>query len=337
MNIKEIIVEATLDQIRQTLSTNKQKNEKERQQAQAQRAEQEAQRQAQNAEQEKQDAEQRAQEQEAKSRLRKIVQQAIVTGDRSEWDTLDPWDKMTALSDAGLIGSGDRYNYSRKADLSDQRLQQAILQRQQQQYDVEIGPEKRAELNAKAEELAEMRRQQLRAERVEDEKIAYERYKDKAEREDAMKKIEMQYQQELTVINTEHRNNMEAIRTGNAHEINKLDMEYAEAARERQHELDRDKLRQQQQQAQRPEAEPQFPEPEDEKDEEPGEPFRPQAPAGPALTAPAPTKPNKYNNDDVIDVDYKEEPPKPGKPPQLPRPTNEAVDLFNRIKQLVGR
>ena len=337
MNIKEIIVEATLDQMRQDLRDRQA-------QRQAQRAEQEKQDAEQRAEQEKQDAEQRAQQQEAKSRLRKIVQQAIVTGDRSEWNTLGPRDKMTGLYDAGLIRSGDSYNYSRNADLSDQRLQQAILQRQQQQYDVEIGPEKRAELNAKAEELAEMRRQQLRKEKLEDEQIAYERYKDKAEREAAMKKIEMQYQQELTVINTEHRNNMEAIRTGNAHEINKLNMEYAEAARERQHELDQDKLRQQQQAQQQAQQQSQRPEPEDtnDDDEEPAEPYRPQAPAGPALTAPAkPPKPSKYDNDDVIDVDAKEvpdkEPPKPGKPPQLPKPTNEAVDLLNRIKQLVGR
>ena len=336
MKTSEIINEASLEQIRQNIAAQTANAERERAEQQAQRAEQDKHRAEQQRLQQAQRAEQDRQEQEAKSRLRMIAQQAIVSNDRTEWNKLSPEDKTQALIDAGLIDSGDRYDYSRNAGLSDQRLQQAILQNQQNQYDVEIGPEKRAELKAKAEELAEMRRQQLQKEKLERERLAYERYKDDADRAAAMKKIEMEYKHDLDMLNTEHRNNMEAIRTGNAHEINKMNMDYAEAARERAHELEREKMRQQQQQqAQRERPQRPRPEPEDTDDEEePGEPFRPQAPAGPALSAPP--KPSKYDNDDVTDVEFTEKPrpPKPGKPPELPGPVAEAI---RRLKQLAGR
>lgn len=328
-----------LDRVRQNNNTRQAEYERQRAEQQAQRAEQDKQRAEQQRLQQAQRAEQDRQEQEAKSRLRMIAQQAIVSNDRTEWNKLSPRDKAEALYDAGLIEWGDQYDYIRNAGLSDQRLQQAILQNQQNQYDVEIGPEKRAELKAKAEELAEMRRQQLQKEKLERERLAYERYKDDADRAAAMKKIEMEYKHDLDMLNTEHRNNMEAIRTGNAHEINKMNMDYAEAARERAHELEREKMRQQQQQqAQRERPQRPRPEPEDTDDEEePGEPFRPQAPAGPGLAAPAkPPKPSRYDTSDATDVDYTEtpRPPRPGKPPGLPGPANEAIE---RLKQLAGR
>lgn len=335
------IGEASVDQIRQNIAAQMSNAERQRAEQQAQRAEQDKQRAEQQRLQQAQRAEQDRQEQEAKSRLRMIAQQAIVSNDRTEWNKLSPRDKAKALLDAGLIDFGDQFDYSRNAGLSDQRLQQAILQNQQNQYDVEIGPEKRAELQAKAEELAEIRRQQLQKEKLERERLAYERYKDDADRAAAMKKIEMEYKHDLDMLNTEHRNNMEAIRTGNAHEINKMNMDYAEAARERQHELEKEKMRQQQQaQRERPQR-PQRPRPEpedtDDEDEEPGEPFRPQAPAGPGLAAPTkPPKPSKYDTGEVTDVDFTEKPrpPKPGQPPQLPKPANEMIE---RLKQLAGR
>lgn len=339
MRANDFITEATLDQIRQNVNTQQAEYERQRAEQQAQRAEQNRLRAEQQRQEQAQRAEQQRQEQEAESRLRMIAQQAIVSNDRTEWNKLSPRDKAEALIDAGLIDFGDRYDYSRNAGLSDQRLQQAILQNQQNQYDVEIGPEKRAELKAKADELAEIRRQQLQKEKLERERLAYERYKDDADRAAAMKKIEMEYKHDLDMLNTEHRNNMEAIRTGNAHEINKMNMDYAEAARERAHELEREKMRQQQQQqAQRERPQRPRPEPEDTDDEEePGEPFRPQAPAGPGLAAPAkPPKPSRYDTSDATDVDYTEtpRPPRPGKPPGLPGPANEAIE---RLKQLAGR
>ena len=90
-----------------------------------------------------------------------------------------------------------------------------------------------------------MRRQQARKEKLEDEAIAYQRYQDEQQRQDAFKKIEMQYQQELKVIDTNHRNGMEAIRTGNSHEIQKIELAHQEAERDRDHDLTR--LGQQQQ------------------------------------------------------------------------------------------
>jgi predicted HTH domain antitoxin len=133
-----------------------------------------------------------------------------------------------------------------------------IKKRQDATYQVQIGPEKRAELSKMVEELAEMRRQQARKEKLEDEAIAYQRYQDEQQRQDAFKKIEMQYQQELKVINTNHANGMEAIRTGNSHEIQKIELAHQEAERDRDHDLTRlgqqqqhELTMQQQQQAQR--------------------------------------------------------------------------------------
>ena len=70
-------------------------------------------------------------------------------------------------------------------------------QKQDREYELNIGTEGRAELKRKADELAELKRQQLRKERIEDEKLAYDRAKDKAEREAEMEKIKRKYEHEL--------------------------------------------------------------------------------------------------------------------------------------------
>ena len=294
---------------------------------------------------------------EALSDLAKIAVQAVSTGNMSQWMELDPYEKMDALYDAGYINNdkNDRYNYRRDSTLSDRKINQLMQQHQDDAYQLSVGSEKRAELKIKVDEIAEMQRQQLRQERIEDQKIAYDRYKDEAERKDAMDKIDKEYKNNLEVINTEHRNNMESIRTGNKHEIDKINLDHAEAERDRKQERDRDQAdrdeRKQErdreernrerddrkQDQDRNEPKQDMPEPED--DDE-GEPFRPQAPAGPALSAPKPDKkPSKYDNSDVIDVDAKEVPDDetPNKPAQLPKPsTKESLELA-RIRQLAGR
>lgn len=287
--------------------------------------------------------------QEALSDLAKIAVQAVTTGDLSKWSELDTQEKRQALRDAGYInvGKDDMYAYGRDSELSDRKINQLMQQRQDDAYQVAMGPEKRAELKAKADELAEMQRRQLRQERVEDEQRAYERYKDKAEREDAMARIDKEYKNNLEVINTEHRNNMEAIRTGNKHEIDKITLDHQEAQREREHELEKDQRNNDREDARRrddrdnrQDSPQDFPEPnDDDKDDTEGEPFRPEAPAGPALAAPKPDdKPSKYDNDDAIDVDFTEVPDDEeddGKPLALPKPNKESLELA-RIRQLAG-
>jgi hypothetical protein len=314
-------------------------------------------RQARQAAQQKQDAEDAQQSKEEEEKNVQVVQDALSTGDFSQWNSLRPQDKFKALKATGLIKTfyskfdevgNSNYNSIEKLNAV---LQQAVKRNQEQDYEIKLGPEGRAELQTKAEELAEMRRRQLRQERLEDEKIAYERYKDKAEREDAIAKIDKEYKHDLEVINTEHRNNMESIRTGNKHEIDKINLDHAEAERDRKQERDRDQAdrderkqerdreernreRDRQQDTQAPQDEP--------KDDDDGKPFRPQAPAGPALSAPKPDKkPNKYDNSDAIDVDAKEVPDddekdSPGRPLSLPKPSKESTELF-RILQLAGR
>jgi hypothetical protein len=269
----------------------------------------------------------------------KQVQKAIISGDLSQWDEMDSETKFYALQELGLVPDTASSWEWKDATKLDQQLQSAIRKHQDERYQTDMGPEQRVELKAKADELAEMQRQQLRQERLEDTKIAYERYKDEAERKDAMAKIDKEYRNNLEVINTEHRNNMEAIRTGNSHEINKINLDHEEAARERQHEFDRDDRNRDRNSSDR---EQDFPDPqEDEPEDKEGEPFRPQAPAGPALSAPSTPdkKPNKYDNSDAIDADFKEVPDdkdEPRKPPQLPKPSaKESIELA-RIRQLAG-
>jgi hypothetical protein len=290
--------------------------------------------------------------------LRKIVQSAIVSGDRSQFDMLDPWDKKDALKAAGLITVSDLYSYGKDSDLSDRRLQKAIIQRQQDQYDVEIGPEKRNELNRKADELVELRRQQLRKEALQDAESAFTRAETVAQRQAEMEKIKRKFEHDLSVINTEHKNNMEAIRTGNSHEINKMDKEHnhekaqwnREDAREREKQdredarekarLDRETPAQQNQPAAAaPQSEPE-PAPEKEIDEPEFEKFKADIYklSGLPLPVPAPEKkPSKYDNSDAIDVDAREVPNKDNNAvPGLPAPKKEGIAYFRDLVSEMG-
>jgi hypothetical protein len=284
--------------------------------------------------------------------LRKIVQSAIVSGDRSQFDMLDPGDKKDALKAAGLITVSDLYSYGKDSDLSDRRLQKAIIQRQQDQYDVEIGPEKRNELNRKADELVELRRQQLRKEALQDAESAFTRAETVAQRQAEMEKIKRKFEHDLSVINTEHKNNMEAIRTGNSHEINKMDKEHnqekaqwnREDAREREKQdredarekarLDRETPAQQQNQPAAAAPEPE-PAPEKEIEEPEFEKFKADIYklSGIPLPAPAPAKkPSKYDNSDAIDVDAREVPNKDNNAvPGLPAPKKEGIAYYRDL------
>jgi len=191
-------------------------------------------------------------------------------------------------------------------------------QKQDQDHELNIGSTGRAELKQKADELAEIKREKLRSERLHDEQVAFQRAETVQQRKDEMQKIAEKYKHDLTVIDKEHRNNMEAIRTGNSHETNKMSMEF-------QHEKemwDRNN----------PQQKPQFnpekpiPKPEQEPnndnfDQDTGEPLKP------GFTRPQqrpqqsnqwhtsqqvgykPTKPTKPNNNDIVDIE-----PKPNKP-----------------------
>lgn len=185
--------------------------------------------------------------------LKQIFQDALKTGNIQAWQNLTAEEKHSAFRaiygyETDQLFRNNTYNltgYFPKEEDLDNVLYSMIKKRQDDSYQIQIGPEKRAELARMVEELAEMRRQQARKEKLEDEAIAYQRYQDEQQRQDAFKKIEMQYQQELKVINTNHRNGMEAIRTGNSHEIQKIELAHQEAERDRDHDLTR--LGQQQQ------------------------------------------------------------------------------------------
>jgi hypothetical protein len=188
-----------------------------------------------------------------------ILKNTLATGNLEQWHALSAYDKKKAFE----YTYGNDINtvvgtYFPTEEQMDNFVYTTIKKRQDATYQVQIGTEKRAELAKMVEELAEMRRQQARKEKLEDEAIAYQRYQDEQQRQDAFKKIEMQYQQELKVINTNHANGMEAIRTGNSHEIQKIELAHQEAKRDRNHDLTRlgqqqqhELTMQQQQQAQR--------------------------------------------------------------------------------------
>jgi hypothetical protein len=167
-----------------------------------------------------------------------ILKNTLATGNLEQWHALSAYDKKNAFE----FTYGNDINtvvgtYFPTEEQMDNFVYTTIKKRQDATYQVQIGTEKRAELSKMVEELAEMRRQQARKEKLEDEAIAYQRYQDEQQRQDAFKKIEMQYQQELKVIDTNHRNGMEAIRTGNSHEIQKIELAHQEAERDRDHEL----------------------------------------------------------------------------------------------------
>jgi len=186
-------------------------------------------------------------------------------------------------------------------------------QKQDQDHELNIGSAGRAELKQKADELAEIKREKLRNERLHDEETAFQRAETGQQRKDEMQKIADKYKHDLTVIDKEHRNNMEAIRTGNSHETNKMSMEF-------QHEKemwDRNNPQQKpQSNFEKPIPEPEQ-EPEDNRgnkfNQDTGEPIRPQSNQWHTSQQVGynPTKPSK-KDDDVIDVEPK--PPKPNKP-----------------------
>ena len=188
-----------------------------------------------------------------------IFKNALATGNLDQWHDLSPSEKQSAFSWVyGNKWSDIVGNYFPSEEQLDNTLYAMIKKRQDDIYHIQIGPEKRAELARMADALAEMQRQQARKEKLEDEAIAYQRFQDEQQRQDAFKKIEMTYQHELKVINTNHANHMEAIKTGNKHEIEKITMAYQEAEREREHSLttlgqqqQHELTMQQQQQAQR--------------------------------------------------------------------------------------
>jgi hypothetical protein len=216
--------------------------------------------------------------------------------------------------------------YRRELAKYQDRKHGSDLTSQDREYELEIGSAGRAEIIRKANELAEMKRVTLRNERLQDEEVAFQRAETIQQRKDEMKKIADKYQHDLTVIDKEHRNNMESIRTGNDHEIKKIDKEHAEARREREHsssESDKDRAeREREREQNRPKPEkPEKPEPEYEPEEEPsprpqgnkfdqdtGEPIRPQSnqwhtSQQVGYTPTKPSKPNK--DDDVTDVEIK--------------------------------
>ena len=187
--------------------------------------------------------------------------------DPQTWKALDIRQKYKALVDAGLIkqdqfsslekqwmnddgtnypldhmfapdglkdGSLDLNRIYRSAQADYQgRTHSSNITSQDRENELNIGSEGRAESKRKADELAEMRREKLRSERLHDEEVAFQRAETVQQRQDEMKKIADQYKHELTVIDKEHSNNMEAIKTSNKFELDKLDKEYADAQRER--------------------------------------------------------------------------------------------------------
>ena len=188
-------------------------------------------------------------------------------------------------------------------------------QKQDQDHELNIGSAGRAELKQKADELAEIKREKLRNERLHDEEVAFQRAETVQQRKDEMQKIADKYRHDLTVIDKEHRNNMEAIRTGNSHETNKMSMEF-------QHEKemwDRNNSQQKpQSNFEKPIPEPEQ-DPEDNRgnnfDQDTGATLRPQSNQWHThqQVGYKPTKPTKpSNNDDIVDIE-----PKPNKPLSL--------------------
>jgi hypothetical protein len=187
--------------------------------------------------------------------------------DPQAWKALDVRQKYKALADAGLIKqdrfsslekqwmNDDGSNFpldhtfapdglkdgsldlnkiyrSAQADYQD-RTHSSNITSQDRENELNIGAEGRSELKRKADELAELRREKLRDEKLADEATAFQRAETVQQREDEMKKIADQYKHDLTIIDKEHRNNMEAIRTNNTFELDKLDKEYKDNQRER--------------------------------------------------------------------------------------------------------
>ena len=186
--------------------------------------------------------------------------------DPQAWKSLDIRQKYKALVGAGLITAGNflekkwmnddgtefpidhpfapeglrdgrldlnRIYRSAQADYQD-RTHSSNVTSQDRENELTIGAEGRAELKRKADELSELKREKLRNERLADEATAFQRAETVQQRKDEMQKIADQYKHDLTIIDKEHSNNMEAIKTSNKFELDKLDKEYADAQRERE-------------------------------------------------------------------------------------------------------
>jgi len=279
-----------------------------------------------------------------RAELGKIVRAVIASGNTEAWDQLDAEEKFYGLDDNGLVPDTASPWEWKDANRSDKVLFNAIRQRQDNKYQVDIGPEKRNELNAKAEELAEMRRQQLRKEALEDAELAFQRAETRAQREAEMEKIKRQFQHDLEVINTDHRNNMEAIRTGNSHEIAKMDKEHShektmfdKEAKER----DKDRAERERQQNRPSQDSGNIPDLDKEKDQEYQD-FKADLFKLSGVPLPAPEKkddnnPSKFDNSDAVDVDFKEVPSDDekkndqGKPNMLPGPKKENISYFRDL------
>jgi hypothetical protein len=239
---------------------------------------------------------------------------------------------------------------------------QEKMRQQDREHDLNIGSEGRAELKAKADELAEIKRQQLRKEALEDAELAFQRAETRAQREAEMEKIKRQFQHDLDMINTQHKHNMEAIRTGNAHEINKMDKEHQQEkdmfdrqskekdkdrdADQREKDLDRQERERERQQnkpkPQSPDGAFKMPEPEpDEPKDQEFQDFKADLFKLSGLPLPAPAQqpekvPSKFDNSDAVDIDFKEVPKKDdeedkGNAPMLPGPKKEDISKFRDI------
>lgn len=267
---------------------------------------------------------------------------------------IDDLNEYTFGNDSAMAGQDPDFDQmllrrdARRAGMSVTDYVQYLKKKQQdQQYELEIGTEKRAELKAKADELAEMRRQQLRKEALEDAELAFQRAETVAQREAEMEKIKRKFEHDLNVINTEHKNNMEAIKTGNKHDLDKMDKEH-------RHEKDmfdreageRDKDRRQrepekQQNKPEPQAQPQQPEmPDDEPEDKEYQDFKADIFKLSGLPLPAPqkptVKPSKYDTSDAVDVDVKDitnrkDDEKDNKPIGLPAPKKEGIAYFRDL------
>lgn len=255
---------------------------------------------------------------------------------------------------------------ARRAGMSvDDYIHYLKKKQQDQNYELEIGPEKRAELKAKAEELAEIRRQQRRKEALEDAEIAFQRAETIEQRKAEMEKIKRKYQHDLDMINTEHKNNMEAIKTGNKHELDKMDKEHRhekdmfdkEAGERDKDRAERERERQQNKpQSQRPDGAFKMPEPEapeEEPQDKEYQDFKADIFRLSGLPLPAPTKAepapsSKFNKDDATDIDFKEIPKKddeekdkkPGAP-MLSAPKKESMahlrDIVAQFEQSISK
>ena len=263
-------------------------------------------------------------------------------GNNSAMAGQDPdFDKMLLRRDA------------RKAGMSvDDYIQYLNKKKQDQEYELEIGPEKRAELKAKADELAEIRRQQLRKEALEDAELAFQRAETIAQRQAEMEKIKRKFEHELAVINTEHKNNMEAIKTGNKHDLDKMDKEHRqekdmfdkEAGERDKDRAERERERQQNK-PQQPANDFKMPEPEM-PEEEPADKeyqnFKADIFKLSGLPLPAPqkpmVKPSKFDTTSATDIDFKDVSDKKddkvgNKPAALPAPKKEDM---SRLRDLVA-